>query len=105
MEIQTKEARIILAIKAIRTSKKLSQYSVAKIYKVLLSTLSNRIASRTYRPKTRPNRQKLSDLEEGVIIRYILDLDSRGFAPRLAGVKDMANYILESRGADRVDKL
>ena len=105
MEIQTKEARIILAIEAIRTSKKLSQRSAAKIYKVLLSTLSDRIASRTYRPKTKPNRQKLSDLEEGVIIRYILDLDSKGFAPQLASIKDIANYILESRGADYVSKL
>jgi predicted HTH domain antitoxin len=68
MEIQTKEARIILAIEAIRTSKKLSQRSAAKIYKVPLLTLSDRMASRTHRPKTRPNRQKLSDLEEGVII-------------------------------------
>jgi hypothetical protein len=34
MEIQTQEARIILAIEAIRLSKKLSQRSVAKIYKV-----------------------------------------------------------------------
>jgi hypothetical protein len=63
------------------------------------------MAGRTHCPKTRPNRQKLSKLEEGVIIRYILDLDSRGFAPRLASVKDMANYILESRGADCVSKL
>ena len=39
-----------------------------------------------------------------MIIRYILDLDSRGFTPRLASVKDIANYILESRGADRVGK-
>ena len=105
MEIQTKEARIILAIEAIRTSKKLSQRSVAKIYKVLLSTLSDRIASQTYRPETRPNRQKLSDLKEGVIIRYILDLDSRGFAPRLASIEDIVNYILESRGVERVSKL
>ena len=105
MEIQTKEARIILAIKAIRTSKKLSQRSAAKIYKVPLSTLSDRIAGRTYCPETRPNRQKLSDLEEGVIIRYILDLDSRGFAPRLASVKDIVNYILESRGVNYVGKL
>ena len=51
----------------------------------------------TTRNETRPNRLKLSELEEGVIIRYILDLDSRGFAPRLASVKDIANYILESR--------
>ena len=63
------------------------------------------MAGRTYRPETKPNRQKLSKLEKGVIIRYILDLDSRGFTPRLASVKDIANYILESRGADRVGKL
>jgi hypothetical protein len=32
-------------------------------------------------------------------------MDERGFAPRLAGVEDMANYILESRSAQRVGKL
>jgi len=40
-----------------------------------------------------------------VIIQYILDLGSRGFAPRLAGVKDIVNYIFESRKAECVDKL
>ena len=63
------------------------------------------MTGRTYRPKTRPNRQKLSELEEGVIIRYILDLDSRGFTPRLASIEDIVNYILESRGVERVGKL
>ena len=105
MEIQTQEARIILAIEAIRSSKKLSCRSAAKIYKVPETTLRHRMAGLTARPETRPNRQKLSELEEGVIIRYILDLDTRGFAPRLASVEDMANYILESRGADCVGKL
>ena len=105
MEIQTKEARIILAIKAIRTSKKLSQRSAAKIYKVLLSTLSDRIASRTYRPKTKPNYYKLNDLEKETLVRYILDLNLRGFAPRLVSIEDIANYILESRGGKRVSKL
>jgi hypothetical protein len=42
---------------------------------------------------------KLNKLEEEVIVRYILDLDIRGFVPRLASVEDMANHILESRGA------
>jgi hypothetical protein len=32
-------------------------------------------------------------------------MDTRGFALRLAGVEDMANYILESRGGQRVGKL
>jgi DDE superfamily endonuclease/helix-turn-helix, Psq domain len=105
MEIQTKEARIILAIEAIRTSKRLSQRSAAKIYKVPLSTLSDRMAGRIYRPEAKANSLKLTELEEKVIVRNILDMDSRGFAPRLAGVEDMANYLLESRGGKRVGKL
>jgi hypothetical protein len=32
-------------------------------------------------------------------------MDIRGFAPRLAGVEDITNYILESRGERRVGKL
>jgi Tc5 transposase DNA-binding domain len=47
----------------------------------------------------------LTKLEEEVIVQYILDMDERGFAPRLAGVEDIANYILESRRAQRVGKL
>jgi hypothetical protein len=35
----------------------------------------------------------------------ILDMDSRGFAPQLASVEDMANSILESGGGKRVGKL
>ena len=49
MEIQTQEARIVLAIEAIRTSKQLSRRSATKIYKVLYATLSDRIAGRTSR--------------------------------------------------------
>src|SRR6187402_51779 len=105
MEIQTQEARIILAIKAIRSSKKLSKRSAAKIYKVPYTTLSDRMAGRTYRPDSKANCHKLTELEEEVIVRNILDMDSRGFAPRLASVEDMANFILESRGGRRVGKL
>ena len=48
------------------------------------------------RYETRPNRYKLTKLEEEVVIRYILKLDIRGFAPRLASVEDIVNYILDS---------
>ena len=68
-------------------------------------TLSERIAGITPRNKTRPNCSKLLKLEEEVIIRYILDLDSRGFTPRLTSIEDIANYILESKGGKRVGKL
>ena len=105
MEIQTKEARIILALEAIRSSKSINTLAAAKLYRVPRSTLLDRMAGRTSRKETRPNCLKLSKLEEEVIVRSILEMDSRGFAPRLAGVEDMANYILESRGGKRVGKL
>jgi hypothetical protein len=47
----------------------------------------------------------LITLEEEVISRNILELDSRGFALRLVGIKDITNFILESRGAGRISKL
>ena|ERR1700733_10808033 len=105
MEVHTQEARILLAIEAIRSSRKISRRSAVKIYQVPYTTLSERMAGISPRTETRPNCSKLSRLEEEVIIQRILDLDSRGFAPRLASVEDMANYILESRGGKRVGKL
>ena len=42
--------------------------------------------------------------EEDVIVRYISQLDSRGFSPRKADVEDMANLLLTKRGARRVGK-
>jgi hypothetical protein len=39
-----------------------------------------------------------------MIVRYILDLDSRGFAPRLVSVKDITNLLLESQGVLHVSK-
>jgi hypothetical protein len=105
MEIQSQEARIILAIEAIRSSKKLSRRSAAKIYKVPETTLRDRMAGRTPRCELKANCYKLTELEETVVVQHILDMDTRGFAPRLAGVEDIANYILESRGGKRVGKL
>jgi transcriptional regulator with XRE-family HTH domain len=99
MELYTQEARIILAIEAIRTSKKLSRRKAAEIYNIPYTTLSERMAGRTSRSETRPNRHKLTELEEEVIIQYILDLDDRGFGPRLTSIEDIANYLLETRGA------
>ena len=40
-----------------------------------------------------------------MIVQHILDMDERRFAPRFAGVEDMANYIPETRGGRRVWKL
>jgi hypothetical protein len=97
MSVHTQEARIILAIEAIRTTKKHTRLRAAKIYNVPYSTLTGRMNGRTDIRERRPAVQKLTELEEEVISQHIIDLDSRGFAPRLAGVEDMANYLLETR--------
>ena len=105
MQIQTQEARIVMAMEAAQMSNKMSVRRAAKLYNVPESTLRARISGRPSRSDTRTNCHKLTKLEEEVIVRNILEMDSRGFAPRLAGVEDMANFILESRGGKRVGKL
>jgi transcriptional regulator with XRE-family HTH domain len=105
MLVVLKESKIILAIKAIRTSKNLSRRKAAKIYGVFFSILNDRMNSRTSLCESRPVITNLIILEEEVIIRNILDIDSRGFTPRLASVEDIANYILKSRERKRVSKL
>jgi len=68
MEIQTQETRIILIIKTIRLSKKINQYSIAKIYKVLYTIFTTRITGQNYYPETKTNYYKLEDIEEETII-------------------------------------
>lgn len=79
MSVQTQEARVILAIEAIRTSKKLSRRAAAKIYNVPEATLRHRMNGRIAFDHRRPGLQNLTELEEEVIVQYVLDLDSRGF--------------------------
>ena len=105
MSVQTQEARIILAIKAIRTSKKLSRRKAIKIYEVPESTLRLRMNGSTPLPKRRLANTNLNELEEQIIINYILDRDSRGFPPRQADVEDMANWLRKTRRVKPVGKL
>ena len=105
MQVQTQEARIILAIKAIRTSKKLSRRKAAEIYKVPESTLRDRINGRTTLPERRLVNTNLNELEEQIIINYILDRDSRGFSPRQADIEDIANWLRKTRRAKPIGKL
>jgi helix-turn-helix, Psq domain len=104
MSVIIQEAKIILAIEAIRTSKKLSHWKIAKLYQISYSIFCNRINNRTTLPKRRPANIKLIILEEEMIIRNILDIDSRGFVPQLASIEDIANYILKSQGGRHVSK-
>ncbi len=101
----SKEARVILALEAIRNDEKLSLRAAAKLYNVLESTLRSRRASVSARRDTTPNSRRLTDSKEKAIVQYVFELALRSFLLRLCGVEDMANQLLRVRDASLVGKL
>ena len=93
------EARIILALEALKNNNDLSLRAAAKTYNVSLTTLHHRRDGRTARRDTVPNSKKLTELEEEAILRYIIKLVTQSFPPRMSGVEDMANQLLRARDA------
>ena len=102
MTTESRESRIILALQAIQSNQNLSCRRAAKIYEVPEATLRHRMNGRPSRSSCAPNSASLTKSEEEAIVQYILDLDERGFPPRIAGVEDMANLFLERRDGGRV---
>ena len=98
------EGRLTLAIQAYRTGQFKSIRRAAAAYNVRHQRLSDRLNNITFRPVTQPNCQKLTKSEEQTIVRYILDLDARGFAPRLCEVADMADKLLRERDGQPLGK-
>ena len=97
MSSQSQEARIILAIEAIRTSKKLPAVRAAKLYNVPRTTLIDRMKGRVAKSEKRNGQYQLTLAEEETLVQYILDLDSRGFLPRFDYIRDMANLLCKTR--------
>ena len=106
-QLQTtqREGRIILAAQAYQSGQLRSLRSAADAFKVPHQRVSDRLRNITFRPNVRANRHKLTIAEEQTIVQYILNLDSRGFAPQLCEVADMADKILSVRGGEPVGKL
>ncbi|RKK31124.1 hypothetical protein BFJ66_g15995 [Fusarium oxysporum f. sp. cepae] len=98
------EANVLLALQAYQADPKLSLRRAAFIYNVHFDTLYGRYCGLPARSDCIPNSRKLSDLEEQVIVQYILDLDSRGFPSRLCDIEEMANRLLADRDASPVGK-
>jgi hypothetical protein len=102
METASKECRLNIALESLKKDPKLSIRAAAKIYNVDRTTLAQRRVGRLSRRDIQANSRKLTDLEESVIVQHILDLDSKGFPPRLSSVGDMANRLLDNRDVVRV---
>ena len=98
------EGRLELALQAYQAGQFQSHRAAAAAFNVKRQTLDERARGVPFRLKTRANSHKLTATEEQTIVRYILDLDSRGFAPRLCEVADMADKLLGVRGGKPVGK-
>ena len=102
MRNPSEESQIVLAVQAIKQDSSLTYGRASAIFNVPKTTLYDRMNGKRARQDTRSASCRLTELEEGTIVRYILDLDARGFSPRLRDVEDMANVVLEARDASRV---
>jgi hypothetical protein len=96
------EAQLQLALQAIECDKNLRLGTAAAQYSVPRRTLQRRLNGILPRANIVANSRKLDPLEEQVIVRRVLDLYEQGFSPGYDMVGDMANLLLETRGASRV---
>ncbi|KAF5269036.1 hypothetical protein FOXYS1_31 [Fusarium oxysporum] len=104
MSQSSDEARILLALQALQNHRKLSLRRAANIYEVNLWKLRRRQAGIQSRRDTIQKSRKLTDLEEQIIVQFVLDLDSRGFPSRLRFIEEIANSLLTDRNASPVGK-
>ena len=96
------ESQVILALQALKNDPKLSLRAAARIFSVDPMKLSRRRRSQQSRRDIPANSRKLTDLEESIIVQYILDLDAKGFPPYLSSIEDIANRLLVERDMGRV---
>ena len=90
-QIQTKEGRITLAIEAICSSKKISVPKAAELYNVPRTTLCDRMNGCTIKQEYRPVATLLTLIEEDIVAKKAIELDNKGFALSIAGIRDMVN--------------
>ena len=104
MSQSSNEARILLTLQALQNDPNLKTRRAATLYKVNYRTLYRRQDGIQSRRDSIPNSRKLSDLEEQIIVQFVLDLDSRGFPLRLHFMEEMANSLLADRNKPPVGK-
>ena len=104
MPSTSKEARVILALEAIKSNPEIGIRAAAKLYNVPASTLCRRRGGQPARRDIPANSRNLTDLEEKTIVQYVVELYTRAFPPRLCGVEDIANHLLRVRDAPPVGK-
>ncbi|GFG03195.1 hypothetical protein IFM5058_01312 [Aspergillus udagawae] len=92
------EGKILLAIQDLQKGNIKSLRAAATLYKIPLSTLHDRAAGVSSRVDKYHHQQKLTQLEEDSLTKWIISMDLRGAAPRPSTIQEMANILLAARG-------
>ena len=98
-KLVNQEGKIQLALEDLKNGRVKSIRAAATLYAISRSTLQYRAAGRVARVDKRPNRYKLTQLEEDALTEWIISMDTRGAAPRTATIGEMANILLAARGS------
>ena len=101
---QFQEVRILFVIQIIRTNQKMSIRCTIKTYDVPQTTLRDRMKSCISKTEERNTRHNLTSIEKEILVRYILDLDSRGFSSRINDVRDMIDLLYKTRHVKSISK-
>ena len=98
-KLANQEGKISLALDDIKNGRIRSIRAAAKLYDIPYTTLHARADGRLPRVEKRPSGHKLTQTEEDSLVEWIISMDSRGAAPRVATVREMANILLATRGS------
>lgn len=75
----SKESRIQMAISAYQKGQINSVLRAAQVFTIPETTLHDRLHGTKSRSETRANGHKLTESEEEVLVKQLLDADTRGF--------------------------
>jgi hypothetical protein len=95
-----KDGRLALSIHAIQNKQTKSLRQAARLYSIPETTLRERIRGTLPQATANAQKRKLHPTEAQALVRWILDLDQRGFPPYIIDVRRMADHLLAARGQD-----
>ena len=99
------EGRLLLAVQAFKQAPDAKIRSIARSYDIPHTTLADRLRGCQPRCDAQLSHRKLTPTEESALEQWILVMDERGFPPRVATVRRMANLLLADRVRTSSDDL